>query len=523
MRRSFYAAILLTVLLVCLVAGPVASGANEEFSVTEVFLKADDGRPSGPCPLRVVFRGYITANGPGRIKYTFTRSDGANGPVQIMEFKRAGTQAVMTDWTLGDATVLPRYEGWQAVKVLSPAVVESSHETGSFALSCGNIVSVIGPQGLKAKNPQGPHIDNQKRVDQLRPGNDRIPNPQDRSRLGPPVSPPSAPRETGAELAAAYESKLSQITAPNLDKFKNNFSKLKSLNEELQFKLDRATKAANFHTQKLQAEFKTILQGKDRNKLDQRVAEFSDRHEQQFTQQLNDAGIDIPTERQRIASLIGLEQQQVTPEAYLNARRMLAVGTVSEFVDDRPPVEAAPEFYEDVFAPPFTCAGGRAPGSANHREGSLRSGVSSGPLSLETRPQENLVYLCQGLSTRPGARHLRVSATINDLAVYMSADAVGGLASAEFAITLRVFDGARVVATRRVPVERFAATIVGFNRLNRRFPPMTLGCEFERSSTSGSGNYLMVVEFETLASSLGIGSAYSSASARVGPFTVRTY
>jgi len=105
----------------------------------------------------------------------------------------------------------------------------------------------------------------------------------------------------------------------------------------------------------------------------------------------------------------------------------------------------------------------------------------------------------------------------------MSADAVGGFASAEFAITLRVFDGARVVATRRVPVERFAATIVGFNRLNRRFPPMTLGCELERSSTSGSGNYLMVVEFETLASSLGIGGAQSSASGRVGPFTVRTY
>ena len=46
------------------------------------------------------FRGYITADGPGRVKYTFTRSDGATGPVYIMDFKRAGTQAVTTDWTL---------------------------------------------------------------------------------------------------------------------------------------------------------------------------------------------------------------------------------------------------------------------------------------------------------------------------------------------------------------------------------------------------------------------------------------
>jgi len=415
MRRTFYAAILLTVLLICLVAGTVASGANKEFTVTEVFLKADDG------------------------------------------------------------------------------------------------------------NPQGQQIDNQKRVDQLRPGNDQTPNPQDRSQLGPPVSLPVAAPEIGAKLAAAYEDRLSQITAPNLAKFKNDFSKLKSLNEELQFKLDRAAKAANFDTQKLQAEFKTILQEKDPRKLAQRIAEFSDRYEQQFTQQVNAAGIDVATERQRMASLIGLEQQQVTPEASRSAHRMLAVGTASEFVDDRPPVEAAPEFYEDVFAAPFTRAGSRFPGSANEREGSLRSGVSSGPLSVETRPQQNLVYVGQSLSTRRGARRLRVSVSINDLAVYMKADAVGGVASAEFAITLRVFDGTSVVATRRVPVERFAATIVGFNTLNRRFPPMTLGCEFERSSTSASGNYLMVVEFETLASSVGIGVAQSSASGRVGPFTVRTY
>ena len=111
--------------------------ASEEFKVTEVFLKADDGRPSGPCPVRVTFRGYITANGPGRIKYTFTRSDRATGPIHTMEFKKAGTQAVVTDWTLGDRRVLPRYAGWQAVKVLSPVEIESSHDTGAFEINCG--------------------------------------------------------------------------------------------------------------------------------------------------------------------------------------------------------------------------------------------------------------------------------------------------------------------------------------------------------------------------------------------------
>lgn len=135
MRFTFYAALLFSLLLGSSITGLAASG-RDEFKVTEVFLKADDGRPTGPCPLRVTFRGYITANGPGTVKYTFTRSDRATGPVYVLEFKQAGTQAVMTDWTLGDPRTLPRYAGWQAVKVLSPVEIESNRDTGSFEISC---------------------------------------------------------------------------------------------------------------------------------------------------------------------------------------------------------------------------------------------------------------------------------------------------------------------------------------------------------------------------------------------------
>jgi hypothetical protein len=635
MRSTFSAAMLFTLLLGCSISGLAASGVRDEFKVTEVFLKADDGRPIGACPVRVTFRGYITASGPGSIKYTFTRSDGATGPVHIMEFKKAGTQPITTSWTLGDSRVLPRYAGWQAVKVLSPVEIESNHDTGSFEINCsgttavqtnpnqrgeseqpssemqaiiphpiygrstapiklkpnqtallelkntgkesvqvriqfvdkddqlieqrdvtiaagateateftgpnyplrnpkglgdllfraavqtqvepngfleptlriienksGNIISVIGPARF---NPKGPHA-----------------NPENSDRqLGPLVVPPDAPPESGAKLAATYESMLSQITAPNLDKFNKGSSKLKSLNEELSARFDRAPKSANFDKQTLQEEFKTILQEKDRTKLDQRIAEFQNRYEQQFMQQLQAAGIDISTERQRMASLIGLEQQRVTPEAYLNAHRMLAVGTESEFVDDRPPVEAAPLFYEDVVAPPFIEAGTRGSGAANGRDGTIRSSAVS-PVSVGSTHQ-SLSSLTQGLTTRPGARRLHVSVPINDLDVYMRVGAFVGDASAEFAITLRVFDGAREVAKRRVPVQRLAAAYIGFDSFNRRFPPITLGCEFERSSTSVVGTYLMVIEFETLAGSQGFGEATSSASGRVGPFTVRTY
>jgi len=112
------------------------AAAQKDSKVTEVFLKADDGRPTGKCPLLVKFNGYITANGAGTVKYTFTRSDGATAPIYTLTFDKAGTQPVSTDWTLGDVSVLPHYEGWQAVKILSPNEVESSHSTGSFVMNC---------------------------------------------------------------------------------------------------------------------------------------------------------------------------------------------------------------------------------------------------------------------------------------------------------------------------------------------------------------------------------------------------
>ena len=103
----------------------VASAHRQDFRVTEALLKADATGMSGPCPLKVVFNGYITANGPGTVKYTFERSDGATGPAYAVEFKEAGTQAVSTDWTLGDASALPQFDGWQAIRILSPNELRS--------------------------------------------------------------------------------------------------------------------------------------------------------------------------------------------------------------------------------------------------------------------------------------------------------------------------------------------------------------------------------------------------------------
>jgi hypothetical protein len=105
------------------------------FAVTEAGLSPDEAKVLGPCPATITFTGYITTNGPGTVTYTFTRSDGARGPAFTLAFKDAGTQAVTTTWTLG-GTALAAYDGWQAIKILTPNEVESSHETGRFVLSC---------------------------------------------------------------------------------------------------------------------------------------------------------------------------------------------------------------------------------------------------------------------------------------------------------------------------------------------------------------------------------------------------
>lgn len=146
-------------------SGATAQGQR----VTDVFLKADDGRVSGGCPIKIVFHGSITTDGPGVVEYTFTRSDGAKGPVYKLEFEKAGSQPVATDWTLGDEQSLPSYSGWQAIKILSPNELESSHDTGAFSIKCttarattAELTPNANISGSVKGNPSGP----------LRSGND---------------------------------------------------------------------------------------------------------------------------------------------------------------------------------------------------------------------------------------------------------------------------------------------------------------------------------------------------------------
>lgn len=137
-----------TAVLLVLSTLPVhSSAAAQKFSVTDVSVKADNVNGGAPCPVTLNFTGSISTDSPGTVQYVFIRSDGATGPVQTLDFKAAGTQTVSTSWTLGDAKSLPSYQGWQALRIISPNAIESSHDTGSFMMNCGGSANPIDKDG----------------------------------------------------------------------------------------------------------------------------------------------------------------------------------------------------------------------------------------------------------------------------------------------------------------------------------------------------------------------------------------
>jgi len=91
-------------------------------------------RYSGSCPGVIKFNGKIQASGAGRVKYTWLRNDGATGPVEYVDFTEAGVKLVSTTWTLGDASTLPHYDGWEQIKILSPNEMLSNK--AGFTLTC---------------------------------------------------------------------------------------------------------------------------------------------------------------------------------------------------------------------------------------------------------------------------------------------------------------------------------------------------------------------------------------------------
>jgi hypothetical protein len=126
MKRA-YGCLLAKVFLLATVG--VASAAPE----ITARLTASPLSHTDKCPAVIKFTGMISVTAPTTVQYKFIRSDGASAPVQTLVFDKPGKKPVTTTWTLGGPE-LPTYEGWEAIKIISPRQVASNK--ASFSITC---------------------------------------------------------------------------------------------------------------------------------------------------------------------------------------------------------------------------------------------------------------------------------------------------------------------------------------------------------------------------------------------------
>ena len=131
--RNRYAIFFAISLFTVFIFGTSAATNANAASVVGVSLRAERLGLRSSCPATVDFNGSITMDGPGVVRYTFERSDGATAPVHTLFFPSAGTKSVSTTWTLGRS-----YSGYQKLKVISPNRMESAESR--FNLNCGGIL-----------------------------------------------------------------------------------------------------------------------------------------------------------------------------------------------------------------------------------------------------------------------------------------------------------------------------------------------------------------------------------------------
>jgi TIR domain len=122
-------------------------GASPAFRVTEAVLNAEPATYTGDCPVRITFRGRISAvGGSGNVSYRFLRNGAASAPIQVLLFNQAASKDVSTSWTVGRPGM--KVSGWQAIEIIDPAPLKS--DPAPFSIDCS---PAPGGEAAKMPNP----------------------------------------------------------------------------------------------------------------------------------------------------------------------------------------------------------------------------------------------------------------------------------------------------------------------------------------------------------------------------------
>lgn len=167
------------------------SSAAQEFRVAGAGLEAVPTNYRGPCPGVIRFQGKIQASARGRVRYTYFYSDRATGPEGFVDFEGPDVKHVETTWTLGGAS-LTHYEGWSAIKILSPNGYVSNR--ARFGIDC---------QPGKEKQPASQRAEDQQDNSQNATGGI--------GSLAAPVNEPSPPSK-GQLIACPVKETRTEVT-----------------------------------------------------------------------------------------------------------------------------------------------------------------------------------------------------------------------------------------------------------------------------------------------------------------------
>ena len=465
-RRTLfrYSPALALLLLSAAVATPRAAS---EFRVVGAGLEADPTSYSGPCPGVIKFRGKIQASGAGRVKYTYSYSDGGGGPEGFVDFEGPGVKHVETSWRLGDARALPHYEGWAVLKIISPNEYESNR--AKFVLDC------------------------------TQPG----------GQTPPPGQPAGG---AGDDFAQTYLNEVSRLSAAQRQKFTAELGRLKAFAEELRPKLAGAQKQSGFDAEALRRELRAIAEAGDEAKRDELGKAFEEKYEPRALEMFRAAGLDVQSEQKRLGA--SLPEPGNDPPRTV---RLLAFIFPTTRSGSPPPAPPPPDVSEQVYRAPFTSQGtfgGRS--TADRNSGRILVDVAVDFAGSEQR----LAFITQNVAVGRGVRSVRASAALDPVQYYAGAIALlFGYSSAEAIVNLRVMEGSREMCSERVSLARAISAVAGFPHPSGT-RPVTLQCGFTRAAPETPTTYHLVAELEGWAGAGGLAGAFVGMTGTLRQFEV---
>ena len=469
MKRKLF---ITTAILFVLAAGIVSerASAGMEFRVEGAGLEANPINYVGPCPGLIRFKGKIQANGAGRVKYTYSYSDGGSGPEGLVDFTGPGVMYVETTWRLGDATALPRFDGWATLKIISPNAYESNK--AKFTLECRS-----------------------------------APTP-------PREQPQPGPAGSGRdESAAKIEAGIDKSSAAEKSRRIQKDRIIKSFADRIEPAIKAAEAKLGIDRKSIEAEAKAIAADRNPARMKERYEQFRQKYEPVAIKIYQEAGIDVAQEKRRLISELGLEGTRIKPSSGMTID--LNPEPANEVV---PPASsiASVQYSNISFVPPrrgylynfgrpFTAAGvgGDADAIGLYTSGDRTTGAISASHSIGIAGSwGSSAWVVERFEAKPAERAVKVRANFETLGYNMwLLSVIAGYASTEASVSVVVYDRDKLgddgipvrVCESRKTLEHLIAVGWGFPSASEG-GPVRLECNFTRERVESRYGIRVMVE-----------------------------